>query len=45
MNDTWWIIIQAIAQTSVALSIGYITWLIIRGLMLQDHSEGEKHHD
>jgi hypothetical protein len=45
MNDTWWIVIQAIAHTCLAFLVLYITWLIIRGLILQDHSEGDKHHD
>ena len=44
MNDLWTIVI-VLAHTSIALLILYMTWLIMRGLMLSDHSEGEKHHD
>jgi hypothetical protein len=45
MNDTMWIIVTMLAHMSMALLILYITWLTMRGLMLPEHSEGEKHHD
>lgn len=45
MDETVLIVIQVIAQTSIALAVAYITWSIIRGLTCRDYSEGEKHHD
>jgi hypothetical protein len=44
MNDLW-TIINVLAQLSMAVLILYVTWLVIRGFMLSDHSEGDKHHD
>lgn len=45
MDETVLIVIQVIAQTSIALLIACLTWSIIRGLINQDRSEGENHHD
>ena len=45
MDDIWWIIVNVMAHMCLALLVIYLTCLIIRGLILQDHSEGEKHHD
>lgn len=45
MNDTGWIIVTMLTHMSIALLILYVTWLIMRGFISPDHSEGEKHHD
>ena len=45
MNDTWWIIIQAIVHTCLALLVLCVTWWSIRGLIVSIHSEGDKQHD
>jgi hypothetical protein len=45
MFDDLWLVVNVFAHLCLAWFIIYFTWLIIRGLISQDHSEGEKHHD
>ncbi|CAG0992222.1 hypothetical protein PLCT2_02535 [Planctomycetaceae bacterium] len=45
MFDTLWLVLNVFAQLCLALLVIYVTCLILRGFINQDHAEGEKHHE